>query len=400
MADLDELLLPATRAVWDDFQMTVAIDIGLPTTSWRPETPERVVIDANARSLEILSVPTAYEAIRGGFLGYARGAWLTLHAAENFDTDRNLATAAAAPGVFNNTSNVPYSIPTGDSITVKKSGTDVTYRVPGPFTIPANGIVDAGIVATAETVGPEGNAGIGAINEVVDALPGVTFTNTAAAVGSPEESDEALAARAQLAASATSPAGPSDAYRYVATTPNEEFYPDPADRALVDVTRVAVIEDENTGDVRAYYANSAGGVSNATRDVVNDALLEWVVPIGVDFTGFAADNLNYTITYTAYISAQDNLTEAEVLDAVEAALSAFFPTIPIQGYPVPGVNPPGIFGIMPLDIVRKVILNTTINGIQPIFKVTMGFPPGDLTILEGQVLVLVAVNGTVIIEDS
>lgn len=399
MADLDELLLPATREVWDTFQMTVAVDVGLPTTSWRPQTPERVLIDANARSLEILSVPTAYEAIRGGFLGYARGAWLTLHAAENFDTDRNVATAASAPGVFNNTSNVPYSVPSGDSITVKKGGTDVTYRVPGPFTIPANGVVDAGIVATAESVGPDGSAGVGAINEVVDALPGVTFTNTAAAVGSPEESDEALAERAQLAAAPTSPAGPTDAYRYVATTPNEEFYPDPADRALVDVSRVAVVEDEDTGDVRAYFANAAGGVSNATRDVVNDAILEWVVPIGVDYQGFGADNLGVTITYTAYIPAKYNISEASALTAIEDAVVAFFPTIPIHGYPYPGPNPPGVFGTMPLDVIKNVIMNTNINGVVPIYKVVFAFPPGDLALLEGQVPTFAGLNGTIVFED-
>jgi hypothetical protein len=402
MADLDELLLPATVAVWDDFQMGVAITLDLPTTSWRPQTPERVVIYANAQSLESASVGIAYEAIRGGFLAYGRGEWLSIHALDVYNTPRNEATFATAPGQFTSTSNVPYTVPAGDSISVKKSGTDITYRVPGPYVVPANGSVSSGIVAVCDVAGSDGNAGAGDIDEVVDGLPGVSFTNTGVAVANDRETDDALRERAGLATAPTSPAGPADAYRYVATTASgtdgEKFYPDPAKRALIDTTRVAAVVTTSTGIVDVYYANTAGVVSGPTLAAINEAILKWVVPIGVPYNGHSATPVVTDVTFLAYYDASSGLEPSEVQAAAEASVASWFPTLDIHGLPTPGDEIPGVYGLLPIDKIKGRIVETEIGGQRPIYKVTLMTPAADVNYAVGQVPALGINVGSAIAE--
>jgi hypothetical protein len=347
MADLDALLIPVDIDTWRTFELNTADALGLATTAWRASTPERVIVEINAAALVLLGT-VGYEAIRGGFLGYARGEWLTLVAEDTYETVREEASFASATVEFTNVSNTPYPIAAGDRLIIKKFATDVTYAVPGPFVIPSNSTI-GGLLATAEIAGEDGSAVIGQISELQDALPGVTVTNTTDAVGLGRETDEDLRSRARLATGPTSPAGPSAAYEYVAKSALR------IDGQPVDVNRVALISDINTGSVTAYYASASGpsvdvGPNvNPPQGTVNYEILNKVVPNGIDYQGFSATalpvNFGYEAAVRGNILTELGLQLADLPDLIETYLAAQFSQLPIHGFPV--ITPaPGVFGIL------------------------------------------------------
>lgn len=402
MPDIDQLLIPIEVDTWRDEQLDWATDLGLPTTAWRAQTPERVLIEINARALNLLG-GTVYEgAIRGGFLTYARGEWLSLLSEDTYQTPRKAATFASCTVQFTNAGSTPYSIPSGDRIIVKKGGTDITYRVDGPFTIPSLGSSPL-LTAVAEVAGSAGSADVGDINELQDALPGpVTVTNTTTAVGLDEELDDALRARARLATGPLSPAGAAAAYEYVATTMLR------LDGQPVDVTKVLIIEDENDGSVTAYYASASGPSSDVGLNInpapgeVNYEIRRAVVPNGIAYSGFSAIQLSASITYTAAVRSsvlqQLGLTLDEVKDRINTYVENYVASVdmPIHGFPLTSVVP-GFVGIWPAQdqaemIGEAVRLNSDIEsgiaGQKPVYAITVS--SGDILFALGEVLKLVS----------
>lgn len=407
MADITDLLLPISVDVWRTFELNTAVTLGLPTTAWRPQTPERVLIEIDCRSLNLLGVVVT-EAIRGGFLTYARGAWLALYAADTFETTRKTATFASCLVTFTNT-DTPYTIPAGDRLIVKKTGTDITYRVDGPFTIPtgAPGVI-AGLTAVCETAGAAGTAIAGEITELQDALIGVSVTNTTTAVGIDEESDEDLRARARLATGPLSPAGPEAAYEYVATTMLR------ADGQPVDVTKVKVTEDEDDGSVTVYYASASGASVDVGLNMnpqPGDVIYETrrlVVPQGVKYLGFPAVERIVDLTYLAAargsVLREMGLTVDQVKVKVEQYLAAFFASrhLPIEGYPLITPAPParGIITAQDFgDLIGEAVrLNSDVEvgiaGGQLLYAISV--TSGDVVFQVGEVAVLGTVTGGVV----
>jgi hypothetical protein len=357
MADLDDLLIPIDVDSWRTFELNAAEELGFITTTWRNETPERALIEIDSRGLNLLG-GVAYEAIRGGFLRYARGAWLTLLASDTFETERRTATYASCYVMLTGSSGIPNSIPAGDRVILKKAGTDITYSVAGPFTIPGNGSTAASLIAVCETVGTAGNAAIGTITELQDALPGVSVVNATAAVAIDDEPDAALQTRARASTGPLSPAGPTNAYEYIAKSAKR------LDGTSVDVIKTLIRTDEDTGDVTAYYASASGPSvdvgSNIAPDpgTVNYEILRLVKPNGVKCLGYSAILLPVTLVITAAIRLTHLKTLGLTLDQAEektaAYLTTFFKNLPIEGLPLV-VAIPGKVGWLPKSDVSDVV---------------------------------------------
>jgi len=400
VADITDLLIPITVDAWRTFELDAAVTLGLPTTAWKPQTPERVLIEIDSRSLNLLGI-VATEAIRGGFLTYARGAWLTLLASDTFGTERKAATFASCLVTFMSSSSTPHVIPVGDRVIVKKTGTDITYRVDGPFIIPSGpGGIIADLVAVCETAGSSGTAIAGDIAEIQDALIDVAVVNTTTAVGIDEEPDEDLRARARLATGPLSPAGPEAAYEYIATTMLR------ADGQPVDVTKVKVTEDEDDGNVTAYYASPSGpsvdvglNMNPQPGDVIYETR-RLVVPNGVKYQGFPATALTLNIDYIAAVRStilrELGLTTDEVKDIVANYLASYIASrdLPIEGFPMVSVLPPYV-GILPAQDIADLIgeavrLNSDIEagvaGGKLLYAITVS--SGDLLYEPGEVAVL------------
>jgi hypothetical protein len=349
---------------------------------------------------------TVHEAIRGGFLTYARGEWLSLLSEDTFQTPRKLATYASCLVTFTNSTTTPQSIPAGDQIIIKKTGTDVTYRVDGPFTIPGSGSV-VGLTAVCEIAGAIGTASAGDIAEMQDALPGISVVSTTTAVGTDEEPDDALRARARLATGPLSPAGAAAAYEYVATAMLR------LDGQPVDVTKVLVTEDENDGSVTVYYASASGPSVDVGPNInpvpgeVNYEIRRTVVPNGIAYSGFPATALPCNIVYSAAmratVLAELGLTEDEVKVLVAGYLAGYFAStdLPIHGFPLTSVVP-GFVGILPAQDISDLIgeavrLNSDIEagraGQKLLYAITVS--SGDILYALGEVAVLGDVDGTI-----
>lgn len=378
---------------------TLCDDLGLPTTSWPDDGAIAILIRAIATIYAIVYNTLIIVAIRGGFLDYATGGWLTLLARNCFQTERNPATFATGLVTFTNTALGNYVINAGDTITVRNPSTGATYKADGPFTIPGVGSL-ANVPIRADVAGTGSNSAATTISVLVDALPGVTCSNPAAVLGQDEELDEPLRERARLSAAATSPAGAPDAYRYVATS--KVFR---VDGSRVDVTKVSVVEDETGGTVTVYYGSPTGPTADLAR--VNTVItlgstdvdhpVGAVVPAGVDYQGFSAVAKVIDITYDAFARASAGFTSQAIEDAIQADIEAFFPGISnaIGGFIFDPPNP----GVLARDELIAIISQVAPGGgnVRPVLKVdlTTFLPATDTDLDPNELPTLGTITGTV-----
>lgn len=407
MADITDLLIPITLDAWRTFELDLAAQpdfFGNAVTTWRAQTPERVLIELDCNSLVLMGV-MGHEAIRGGFLAYASEDWLTLRARDTYNTERILATFASCKVTFTGSSGTPATIPANDRVIIKKTGTDITYAVAGPFVVPGSGTI-TNLDAVCETAGSDGNALTGEITEIQDALNGVTATNTTAAVGVDREGDEPLRTRAALATGPLSPAGPEAAYEYVALTAKR------LDGNAVDVTKVKVREDLATGGVTAYYASASGGsVDVGANDIplpgtVNYAIRLLVRPQGVSYEGFSATVITADIVYTSAVRTKVaqrlGLTADDIKTTVETYLRTFISSnsMPIEGFFTPDLVLPTV-GILTQQDIQGLIqeairANSDIEAGNPgeLLLHSTTVSSGFILFEEGEVLALGTVTGT------
>lgn len=367
MDSVTALFVPILRASWYAFALAACVALGLPTTTWRAETPENVLVDMAARMLEILSI-VAIEAYRGMFLRHARGDWLTFLARETYETTRLEATFAACIGQLVNTSGNTYNIPSGDTLAVQKTGVDdFVYAIDGPLTI-APGTL-AGLVIRCTRAGSGGNAAVGQINLIVgQSLPNVTVSNTSEATARDRELDTDLRSRALLATGPTSPAGPAAAYKYIARGGDLGGAVDAA-VAAVGITRVSNVVDVATGSVTVYYGTPTAGISGTdttgSLGLINNKVRLLAVSLGVDYIGLSGTPVTLDVVWEAYIRADSNISSDDLAAQINSEISDFLMQVDIGGYFEP-TDPPGTLGSVSLNKVRGFVTDVTFGGIKPV----------------------------------
>lgn len=319
--DLLSLIVVETRQRIFDRMVTIADSLGLDTESWQPGDPTRATLYADAGVLETLEAGTA-EAIRGGFLRLARGAWKKLVAYHVYNVEPEEARHATCSVALTNASTTNYGTLEAGDVIVRNSTTGATYRNTTGGSL--GGLGSLALDVEAEDPGSDGTSGVGDIDELVTALPGVTVTNTTAAIGVDEESPAALEARCLAKLGSLSPNGPSGAYEYVATT-----------RSLnggAAVDRVAVVDsDADDGECTVYVAGPAGAVSGGDVTLVEDALETLAIPIGFRANVASATGVTVNVTCTVYVYDTIGRDASELEAELEDLLTTTIGARPIGG---------------------------------------------------------------------
>lgn len=352
MSVLDDLIAETTLAQAKARVLSVCQAAKLSVTAWVEGDPSeqwfqivstifflmgQIIRDSNrAHFLELSSDPGDNDPTVAPAAG-----WLSAKGRADFNTPRVQNTFATGFATLTNGGSTTHTFKP-EQLTIQNSATGKTYRNtddPVLYPSPAKSYVLAPggsvtIPLRAEEVGTGSNAAAGEIDTLVSALSGVTVSNASPVLGTDRESREAYIARCRLAAAATSPNGPADAYKWIALNTNADGSlgtPDDG-KPKVNVTRVNVTKDSSTGIVRVYLASPSGPATPSDVAAVAENIKNHAVPDAVTVFVNAASGVNVTVSGTLYAKAIPGLTGGAITDAANAATIAFFSSVDIGGF--------------------------------------------------------------------
>jgi phage-related baseplate assembly protein len=317
MADISvwSLIIRQTAAEFYAAALELGELVGLPVTTWRTGDPTRTMLRADADAFETLDGVQA-ELAASAFLETATGDWLTLRAADVYGVTRQEATFATANVTLANAGGGLYELSPGGLI-VKNSTTGATFANQATVTI--NPLAPSTVVSVvAQESGVGGSSAVNDIDTVVSpALTGVTISASTAAVGADEQSDEDLRAQCLATLGSLSPAGPADAYEYVAG--NVVL------TGIAGVTRRTAVGDNATGTVTVYVATATAALDAPSVAAIQAAVDKWATPLAIIATvqNGAPVTLNVTLNLTP------NLPGMQAV--VESAVAAYYASVDFGG---------------------------------------------------------------------
>ena len=233
--------------------------LGLNVTAWQTLGIARTILAIMARVAWGVYVLAQFVAA-GGYLGTAAGDYLTLLSL-CYGVVREGATAATGTVTVTNDSTVVYgTIPAG-SMRFANGQTAATYINTRDFDLLASGSVDVAIAS--ESPGSIQGATPGQVSVLVNPLPGVSCTNSAAIVGTDTDSDDSLRQRCRDSLAAPSVFGPSAAYDLACRDATYDAGI-PIVKIPCGVTRALVIS--LNGDTVIYVAGDSGAIAGDTSD--------------------------------------------------------------------------------------------------------------------------------------
>ena len=377
---LSELTTPLTA---DEVEAAIYAALqtrGAKTTTWKPGAVVRTIIAGVSIVLAAFSSLAALVAA-GGFLDLATGDWLTLVARYGFGVERLGATFATGYVTLTNASATPYS-GGADDLIVLNSTTDATYRSTDAWYLAAGDSVDVEVMAV--EAGSDSTSPAGDIDELVTTLSGVTVANDTALVGTDEEEDPALRTRCLERTGPLSPNGPKDAYGYAARNATR------VNGDAIGVTRVAT-EAVGDGTVNVWVATASGAVPGYSwvpgtdLGAVAAAIYEQAEPLSVEAVVASATALTINVTCALWIYTSSGLTEAEVEELVEDALTELCSNTPIGGHAIATDG----------WVYRDDIISTIDAVHEKVYHVTVTTPAADVALASNKVPVLGTVSVTV-----
>lgn len=377
ISDLTQELTPdeVKTAIYQELDL-----LGVETSTWKPGAVVRTII-------AVFSVLLGYctYIISGiassSFLAFAQGAWLTLLAQYTYNVTREGASNATGNLTLTNSSATPYSIAVDDLI-VSNPTISKEFRNAEAFLIPALGSVTTVIAAVEE--GSGSTSAPGSIISLVTPLAGVTCTNPDAITGFDEETDDSLKLRCQQSTAALSPFGPSDAYRYAATSATR-------DGESCGVTRIR-LDADGAGNIDVYVATATGEVPGTVGDLSTDlgcvalAIQENAVPLGITGNVFSCTTVPVSVVYTVYVYDTVNLDSASILALTDTALGDRVNRLPIGGDG----------GFFFLDSIKSCID----NSLPEIYRIQVTSPVADIPLAINEVAILASATGTVAVTPS
>jgi len=414
---LAALVAPITQAAALSWELTIATQLGLQTSTWQPLDPSRTILQINATLISNYA-STVNLIAQGGYASYAAEmtdvngnpitAWMDLISNDNYNVPRIQATAAAGPVPYTNASATSYAYtPTSPLKFQNPIAPNATYTTTGSGTLSGSSSGTVNVVADAAFTGSAGSVGVGTTLILLTPKSGVTINpQTVALVGTPQESNAALLARdkaklgtlsslSQLAAITgtttpvpAAPGGSYLAYGFVAKTiptasSPSSVWPYAVTAAITRETDYAA----GSGIVTVYIANASGAPSGGDVAAVSAAILALCVPQGVTATVLAATNLAVPITYVVYVRASANLAPNTITANIANALATYFSNLPIGGLVINGA------GIVPLDGLIATIFGANSGTVDLVVQ----SPIRDTPVLPSQVPVLGALTATVVL---
>jgi hypothetical protein len=390
MASLEELTTPLTPEQVKDTHYSVFTKIGTNVTSWKPGNPIRTFIAA-VSTWQSSFTYWASNAVKSRFLTLSRGDWLTANAKYDYGTDRNTATFATGAVSITNTSANVYDFDPED-LTLKYSTllsdglTPVTYYYTNTAAVHVSSgtgtpnVQDVVFRCTIEGTAPSIPAG--ATVTLQPEYSGMSATVVTPVLGSDTETDQSLINRSQQAASAISPNGPADAYRYVATS------------TLVNGAQVCTRVHVVAGYVvTVYLGNASGPLTGAELAAVNLEVQTKVVPLGIVANVVPGTTKNLSFDCTVWCN-KTVMSRDSIVNAIRLAIATYCADFPMGGNPVANVDVDHAAGSrwMYYDAARAVVERSLAasNVGNPIYHVEMllngvtsdvAFTPGEIAVL-------------------
>ena len=392
---LSDLLAGITEEEALQAELDVATSLGLAVTAWQPVSVARTIYQTMAVIIANQSEDVANIAA-GGFATTAAAlpttGWMDLVSEEVYAVTRIPASYAALDSTEFTVTNAsgstqgPFAV--GQFIVSNPvTGAEYANTAVVTLAVGANGVAIQALVAgAASTSGP------GTITNVVTAIVGVTCTNSASAVGSDAETNSALLVRDQAKLGALSPNGPAQAYYFVATSILDSTQPFYNPALTEPITRVATIS--SPARVEVYLANAAGPPSGPDVVIVDAAIQQWAVPLGVTATVAAAGSTTVNITSTCYVPTAAGLSTLQVQTAVSDALATYFEALPIGGITDATAHVVPIGGIQGVIYQAIAALSPTYA---PQMSVTLTLPATDTSVGATDVPVLGSVTTNVVV---
>ena len=276
---------------------------------FRPEESCDAAVRLYALAMQVQALEREVEwTLDQSFAQTAQGAYLDRHAALRA---LSRGEAARAVGMLRFAVDAPTAnalpVPAG---TVCLTADGVRFRTTADAVLAAGG-TQVDVSAEAVEPGPEGNVIAGSVTLFSVAPVGIVHCGNPAAFagGCAAESDESLRARIL------------ESYRCLPNGANAAFYEQEAQNVPGVAAAKAVGRARGIGTVDVYVAAESGLPSDVLRGQVCAALeAKREVAVDVQVKSPAAVSVNVTAT----VSAEEGAEPDEVLDAVRAAVQAFF----------------------------------------------------------------------------
>lgn len=391
MPTLDQLTTPLTPDQVKSTLYSVLATLGINVTSWKPGHPVRTII-AGVSTLFSSYTYWSSNAIKSKFLTLARGPWLTATAKLDYGTERNEETFAESSVTLRNDGPNEYQFDPEDLVleykTVAADGLTpikYTYQNTSPIVV-TSGLPtpqSKTITIRCTTPGTAGGLFAGRAVSLVPAYEGLSVVVESPISGADTEADESLIIRSQSAASAMSACGPTDAYRYWATSVKVNGSP--------TCTRVQVVRGN---PVRIYLGNASGGLGPTELALVTEKLHEKAVPPGVNVEIQPGVPVPIQVVYKVWCRST-TLTIDKIIGTINAEVARFLSDFPMGGNlaaVVDAAHPAGSRWLY-FDSLKSVIETAIdrLDGVEnPVFhaEVTTNYGTKDVPITPGHMPIL------------
>jgi hypothetical protein len=382
MTTLDDLIVQETKDTILARGLGFATTLGVPVTSWQVGDPTEALFHFVAEILETVE-EVAANYTKSAFLDIAAEDstlydWLVIVADQVYGYTASAATYSTCTVRLTNGGGGLYVFDPGD-VTVKDSTTGTTFHNTTGGTLASGPATTLDLTFVADTAGTDGSSGIGDIDTMVTTYLGVTCANTTVALGVDAESAASIVDGCRAKLGSLSPNGPADAYAYVAL--NSEL------TTSTVATKVRVTGDSATGNVSIVVASDAGTVGGGDLTLIQAAIDEWATPLCVTATVTSATGVTIPVTYEISAYTSWGLTDAEVEQAVEDSLAAWFADRPIGG----DIIPPATVGLIQVNMLEAAIRETS----NKIIAVSVTAPATYTTLTASQVAVLGTCTATI-----
>jgi len=375
---LEQLRTPATEDEALETLIGYLSAVGFNSSSWHSGSLQRQFLRMFA--VAYADMTTFIAAVAGAaYNETATGDALTAFSLSHYQNTRTEAVAAVGSMVLSNSGVVPYAIGVGEVVVAYSTPTgdeQVTFRNTTGGTLAAGGTLT--ISVTADVPGADGNVPTDTDLYLVTALAGVTVTNPALAgtetwlttTGSDQETDAALRVRNATRWATRSTETIADTVLNICLN------------AAAGIEKVSV-NDQNPRGAGTFDVYLAGLDDTASSGDVAAAL----AALEARFFGsdrvrcYAASETAIGLTGTIYYASGHS--SAQVEQAVDAALDAFFESIPLGGFDFT----PGPTRVVPRDELDRAIRNATIGGESIVRLVALTAPSGDTSISAHQLVV-------------
>lgn len=268
------------------------------------------------------------------FLPTATGTWLVALAYYVYGVTAQSATFGTGTATFSNTGGGVYNEEPGAVVIQAANGnrftnTQVLALGPGTPLSPTVQTIDI----QAQVQGSIGGAGAGQITQLVTSLTGVAVTNPTPIFGLDADSDATVRTKCIAAIAARSYKGPTGAY-YAAIYGygNVPGATNSVTGKPVNVNRIQVHTDPDTGDITVYLASPDGVADPNDVSGVQTAINTVARPQGITATAESCTVANFNAAITVWTTSAGvtapQTIQQESLDAVDVAVAQY----PIGGH--------------------------------------------------------------------